>query len=182
MFGHVHCACIAPTDQTGTIVEEKTAPKPVVVLRDAHLAERLSLEDLQWRASLVHPAYRDALLEDRGIVHLPLEHLADGAGIVAEIDGMVVGFAVLLPVGGGESELDGLFVEPEMAGQGVGRALVEEAKRRAERSGDVLLKVVAALEAEGFYRRCGFELVGETETLLGRALIMLQRLEHSVAE
>ncbi len=115
-------------------------------------------------------------------MQLPLEHLADGAGIVAEIDGMVVGFAVLLPVGGGESELDGLFVEPEMAGQGVGRALVEEAKRRAERSGDVLLKVIAALEAEGFYRRCGFELVGETETLLGRALIMLQRLKHFVAE
>jgi len=156
-----------------TVVEEKTAS---IVLRDAYPAERRSLEELQWRASLVHPAYRDALFENRSIVHLPAEHLSDGGGIVAEIDGKVVGFAIMLPVVGGESELDGLFVEPEMAGHGVGRALVEEARRRAGRSGAVLLKVVAALEAEGFYHRCGFELLGETETLLGKALVMELRL------
>ncbi len=157
-------------------MEEKAAQKPVVLLRDAHLAERLSLEDLQWRASLVHPAYHDALLEDRGIVHLPLGHLADGGGIVAEIYGKVVGFAIMLTVGGGVSELEGLFVEPEMAGQGVGRVLVDETRRRAKLSGAVQLRVVAALETEGFYRRCGFELVGEMETLLGNALVMVLML------
>lgn len=120
----LHCA----EDQKGNVVEEKAAS---IVLRDAYPAERRSLEELQWRASLVHPAYRDALLENRSIVHLPAEHLSDGGGIVAEIDGKVVGFAIMLPVVGGESELDGLFVEPEMAGHGVGRALVEEARRRA---------------------------------------------------
>ncbi|CAM5333531.1 hypothetical protein MAUB1S_05783 [Mycolicibacterium aubagnense] len=157
----------------GTIVDEKTASKPgSILLRNAHPAERRSLEEMQWRASLVHPAYRDALLENRSIVHLPAEHLSDGGGIVAEIDGKVAGFAIVLQVGAGESELDGLFVEPEMTGRGVGKALVGDVQRRAQQSGVVSLKVIAAPEVEGFYRSCGFELVGETETLLGKALVM----------
>lgn len=157
---------------------EKTASKRAsVVLREARPAERLALEELQWRASLVHPAYRDALLQDRSIVHLPAEHLRDGCAIVAEADGEVAGFAVVLPIGDGEWELDGLFVQPEMAGRGVGKALAEAARRRAQMSGAVSLKVIAALEVEGFYRRCGFNLVGETKTLLGRALIMVLPLQ-----
>lgn len=110
-------------------------------------------------------------------MHLPAEHLRDGCAIVAEADGEVAGFAVVLPIGDGEWELDGLFVQPEMAGRGVGKALAEAARRRAQMSGAVSLKVIAALEVEGFYRRCGFNLVGETKTLLGRALIMVLPLQ-----
>nr|WP_180882903.1 GNAT family N-acetyltransferase [Mesorhizobium loti] len=158
-------------------MEEKAASKPVsAVLRDAHRAERHALEDLQWRASLVHPAYRDALLRDRNIVHLPDEHLRDGCAVVAELDGRVAGFAIVLPIGDRESELDGLFVEPDVAGRGIGKALVEESRRRARMSGAMSLKVVAAPEVERFYRHCGFELVGETEMLLGKALVMVSRL------
>lgn len=163
-------------DWTAAVGEKTASKRASVVLRHARPAERLVLEDLQWRASLVHPAYRDTLLQDRSIVHLPAEHLRDGSAIVAEVDGKVTGFAIVLPVGEGESELDGLFVEPEMSGQGIGKVLVEAAMRRAQMSDAVLLKVVAALEVEGFYRRCGFELTGETETLLGKALIMVLRL------
>ncbi|WP_082407372.1 GNAT family N-acetyltransferase [Mesorhizobium sp. 1M-11] len=156
---------------------EKTASKrPFMVLRHAGPAERPALEELQWRASLVHPAYRGALLQDRSIVHLSAEHLRDGSAVVAEVDGKVAGFAIILSTGSGEAELDGLFVEPEMAGQGIGRALVEDARQRARVSGATVLKVVAALEVENFYRRCGFELAGETETLLGKALVMVQLL------
>lgn len=156
---------------------EKTASERVpIVLRPAQPAERRALEELQWRASLVHPAYRDALLADRSIVHLPVEHLRDGCAIVAEVDGKVAGFAIVLSTGDGESELDGLFVEPEMAGRGVGKALVEDARRHAQMSGAVLLKVIAALEVEGFYRRRGFDLVGEADTLLGKALVMVMPL------
>lgn len=155
-------------------MEEKTALEPAsIVLRDARQSERLALEDLQWRASLVHPAYRDALLGDRNIVHLPAEHLDDGRAIVAEVDGNIVGFAIVLPIDGGAAELDGLFVEPEMAGRRVGKALVEAARRHAKISGAASLKVVVAPEVEGFYRGCGFERVGETETLLGKALVMV---------
>ena len=163
-------------DWTAAVGEKTASKRASVVLRHARPAERLALEDLQWRASLVHPAYRDALLQDRSIVHLPAEHLRDGSAIVAEVDGKVTGFAIVLPVGEGESELDGLFVESEMSGQGIGKILVEAAMRRARMSDAVLLKIVAALEVEGFYRRCGFELTGETETLLGKVLIMVLRL------
>lgn len=109
-------------------------------------------------------------------MHLPDEHLRDGCAVVAELDGRVAGFAIVLPIGDRESELDGLFVEPDVAGRGIGKALVEESRRRARMSGAMSLKVVAAPEVERFYRHCGFELVGETEMLLGKALVMVSRL------
>ncbi|MFL6731744.1 MAG: GNAT family N-acetyltransferase, partial [Sphingomicrobium sp.] len=49
----------------------------------------------------------------------------NGQVIVAEMDGGIAGFAAV--VGG---ELDGLFVEPDLWGRGIGRALVDAATRR----------------------------------------------------
>ena len=46
---------------------------------------------------------------------------------VAEHDGVVVGFAVLLEPSGGACELDGLFVEPERMRSGIGGRLVDDA-------------------------------------------------------
>jgi hypothetical protein len=46
-----------------------------------------------------------------------------------------VGFAVLLRPSGGACEFDGLFVEPAHMGAGVGRALIDDARRiRASRA------------------------------------------------
>lgn len=142
-------------------------------IRPARPEERALLEDLQWRSSLIHEAYRQALLADRGMVQLPSEHIEGGGTLVCEIDGKPAGFAVVLfAPDGGDAELDGLFVEPGLIGTGIGQNLVAEAMTLARARDASSLKVVAAPEAERFYRKCGFERVGETDTELGKALLM----------
>ena len=55
----------------------------------------------------------------------PGEQITDGPVFVAERDGVIVGFATVLPRGDGNAELDALFVDPNLWKRGVGRLLVE---------------------------------------------------------
>src|SRR3954453_23424109 len=91
-----------------------------LTLRLARPEEHDLLEDLQRRASLELPEYRDHLIAQPDAIYLPEGQIANGQVIVAEVDGEIVGFAAV--VGG---ELDGLFVEPDLWGQGIGRTLAD---------------------------------------------------------
>ncbi len=137
-----------------------------LVLRLAEPEERGDLEELQRRASLELPEYRDDLLAHPDAIHLPPAQIANGQVIVAELNGEVAGFAAV--VGG---ELDGLFVEPDLWGLGIGKALVEAATHEARLSG-VTLKVTASPSAKPFYESCGFTVEGEEQTRFGSALRM----------
>jgi len=97
---------------------------------------------------------------------LPPAQIANGQVIVAEFDGDMVGFAAV--VGG---ELDGLFVEPDMWGGGIGRALVDAAAHQARQKG-LSLTVIANPTARGFYESCGFSVEGDEQTRFGPALRM----------
>ena len=90
-----------------------------LALRLAAPEEHSDLEELQRRASLELPEYREELLANPDAIHLPPAQIANGQVIVAELDGEVAGFAAV--VGG---ELDGLFIEPDLWGLGIGKALV----------------------------------------------------------
>ena len=135
-------------------------------IRLARPEERDELEELQRRASLALPDYREQLIAHPDAIHLPPAQVANGQVLVAELDGRAVGFAAV--VGG---ELDGLFVEPELWGQGIGRMLVDAATHGARRKG-LALTVVANPTARQFYERCGFSLEGETKTRFGPGLRM----------
>jgi len=137
-----------------------------LTLRRAKAEDHEELEALQWRASFELPEYRDALMENPDAVHLPPAQIANGQVIVAEFDGKIGGFAAI--VGG---ELDGLFVEPDLWGGGLGRALVDAATHSARQRG-LTLKVIAKPSARRFYESCGFTAEGETQTRFGRALRM----------
>jgi GNAT superfamily N-acetyltransferase len=137
-----------------------------VTLRIARPDEREALEDLQRRASLALPDYREQLEASPDAINLPAAQVANGQVIVAEHEGEVAGFAAV--VGG---ELDGLFVEPALWGRGIGRALVDEATHQARRKG-LALTVVASPSARRFYKRCGFAVEGDTQTRFGPALRM----------
>ena len=128
--------------------------------------EREELEDLQRRASLELPEYREQLLDNPDAIHLPHAQIANGQVIVAELDGEIAGFAAV--VGG---ELDGLFVEPELWGHGIGRALVDAATHEARRKG-FSLSVTANPRARKFYESCGFSVEGEVQTRFGPGLRM----------
>ena len=137
-----------------------------VTIRLARLDELEELEALQRRASLANPADRPHLEAHPDTIHLPPAQIANGQVFVAELEGRAAGFAAV--VGG---ELDGLFVEPELWGQGIGRALVEEATHMARREG-LAVTVIANSAALDFYRRCGFSVEGEEQTRFGPALKM----------
>jgi len=137
-----------------------------LTIRIARPEERDALEDLQRRASLALPDYREQLLANPDAIHLPAAQVANGQVMVAELEERVAGFAAI--VGG---ELDGLFVEPELWRKGVGARLVEAAVHEARRKG-LALTVIANPTARGFYERCGFVLEGKADTRFGPALRM----------
>jgi GNAT superfamily N-acetyltransferase len=141
-------------------------PADIVTLRLARPEEHAQLEELQRRASLELPEYRDQLMANPDAIHLPPAQIANGQVIVAEIGGEIVGFAAV--VGG---ELDGLFVEPDLWGGGIGRALINAATQAARQRG-LALTVIANPSARGFYESCGFAVEGEEQTRFGPALKM----------
>ena len=141
--------------------------KPADVhVRLARFDEREELEALQWRASLMNDADRPHLEAHPDAIDLPAAQIANGQVWVAEVNGMIAGFAAVL-----EGELDGLFVEPQLWCRGIGAALVETATHEARRKGRAL-SVIANPAARGFYERCGFSFEGEAQTRFGPALRM----------
>jgi len=137
-----------------------------LTLRLARPEEHDALEDLQRRASLELPEYRDQLIANPDAIYLPEGQIANGQVIVAELGGEIAGFVAV--VGG---ELDGLFVEPDLWGRGIGRALADAATHEARKRG-LALKVIANPRARRFYEQCGFSLEGEAQTRFGPALRM----------
>ena len=143
-----------------------------VKMRPAVASERKSLEGLQWRASLNNPGDSEALLANRDAIELPVGQIEGGGVFVAEVAEAVVGFAAILPREDGDSELDALFVEPEVWQRGIGRALVEHCCAAAKAAGAKSLHVVGNPHAEGFYRSCGFAKLGTKATRFGVGLLM----------
>ena len=141
-------------------------PADLISLRRARPEEHGELEELQRRASLELLEYREQLLANPDAVHLPPAQIANGQVIVAELGGEIAGFAAV--VGG---ELDGLFVEPDLWGGGIGRALIDAAVHDARQRG-LSLTVIANPRAKGFYESCGFSVEGEEQTRFGPALKM----------
>ena len=144
----------------------KRADSLTLLLRLAEPTEHAELEELQRRASLELPEYRAELLANPDAIHLPPAQIANGQVIVAELDGELAGFAAVVA-----GELDGLFVEPDLWGSGIGKALVEAATHEARLSGTPL-KVTANPSARLFYESCGFAVEGQEQTRFGPALRM----------
>ena len=65
-----------------------------LILRLAYPDELEQLEELQRRASLELPEYREQLLANPDAIHLPPAQIANGQVIVAELEGRLVGFAL----------------------------------------------------------------------------------------
>lgn len=101
-------------------------------------------------------------------IDLPLAQIRARQVRVATIEHSRIGFSAVIPRDGC-CELDGLFVEPAQWRQGIGRALVEDAMKRAARSGTDVMEVTANPTAQEFYQRLGFVTCGVVETRFGPA-------------
>lgn len=145
-------------------------------VRTAIASERDALEELQRRASLANAGDREALLAHPDAIEVPADQIAAGRVFVLECDGLLAGFAAVLPRGDGDTELDALFVEPHLQRRGFGRRLVDHCAQVAFERGSAALHVVGNLHAREFYLSCGFAAVGAAETRFGPALQMVRAL------
>jgi GNAT superfamily N-acetyltransferase len=83
---------------------------------------------------------------------------------VLEIERRVLGFYALQPSSPGAVELDALFVDPSVIGQGYGRALIEHAKTMARAMHARVMVVQGDPHAERFYVAAGGSPAGTRES------------------
>jgi GNAT superfamily N-acetyltransferase len=148
----------------------------VVSIRLARLEDHAVLESLQSRASLSNPGDRDALVANPDAIDLPVEQIVAGCVFVAECDGVVAGFAAVVPRPDHGEELDALFVEPHLWRHGIGRRLVDYVADAARARSAAFLHVIGNPHAEGFYAACGFRKTGTVDTRFGIGLTMRRPL------
>lgn len=145
-------------------------------IRAARIEEKRALEELQLRASLQNPGDRAHLEANPDAISIPEDQIEKSLVFVAELNGLVVGFAALETGSVNTIELDGLFVEPAHWRSGTGRALVDHAAAVARKLGYQELAVIANPHALGFYHSCQFTEVGTAETRFGPAVRMTRTL------
>jgi GNAT superfamily N-acetyltransferase len=143
-----------------------------LTIRYGKAAEGATLVELQRRASLQWESDRAAVLAHPEVIQLPASQLEEHRVRVAEITGRLAGFSVVIPTTAICWELDGLFVEPDLWGQGVGRALMTDVVQLARDQGVRVMELTANLNAERFYQKLGFISSGEAQTSFGPAIRM----------
>ncbi|HKE93611.1 MAG TPA: GNAT family N-acetyltransferase [Povalibacter sp.] len=158
----------------------RSSPDVVLVkeftIRTALVGEKPQLEALQWRASLNNPGDREALLANPDAIAIPEGQIAGGWMFVARAGDAIVGFAAILPRADGDTQLDALFVEPDLQRLGIGRGLMDHCAQVAKAHGSKAIHVVGNLHAADFYRSCGFQLCGTEQTRFGPGLLMCRQL------
>src|SRR5438876_7903301 len=101
--------------------DDPSAATPgAIMIRPAVAAERRALEELQMRASVHSTRYAEQLRAHPEAIEIPPEQIERGLVRVAEHNGAIAGFAVLLPPVDGACELDAIFVEPDLMRKGIG--------------------------------------------------------------
>ena len=150
-----------------------------ITLRPARPEEAEALSRLAF-ASKAHWGYDATFMAAcRAELQVSAADIAEYEILVAERAGLCLGYGYLTPREEGGLEIQHLFVAPEAMGQGAGRALTDALLAQARAAGEPQLWVEADPNALGFYRACGFELVGEVSSasIGGRSLpLLLQRL------
>lgn len=84
--------------------------------------------------------------------------LAQGGGIKAHIGGELAGYAILALE---RNEIDAVFVEPQFAGRGVGKALLRALEQMAKQP--AALHLYASLNAVPFYEAAGYRAIENTQ-------------------
>jgi N-acetylglutamate synthase-like GNAT family acetyltransferase len=88
------------------------------------------------------------------------EFIAEHEMFVALVDENIVGCCALV-LTDSLAEIEHMWMRPELMGSGIGRALFEHAKHRAEERGAQVLELSADPNAEGFYARMGAQRIGK---------------------
>lgn len=134
-------------------------------LRRARKSDSTILTDLAIR-SKAHWGYdAEFMAACHDELEMPPRRLSSERVTVAELDGVVVGFAALDWSAGDMAEVTALFVSPSIIGQGVGARLLTALKAQARERAAVGLWLDADPNAQAFYARQGFRLIGDAPSL-----------------
>ena len=83
---------------------------------------------------------------------------------VAERNNTILGYCAIGKTADFEDELEALFVDSNQIGTGIGRALMNHAKRVVRESGGQSIVLQSDPNAAKFYRAAGGQLIGELES------------------
>jgi GNAT superfamily N-acetyltransferase len=132
-----------------------------VIVRQARPDEAEALGALAMR-SKASWGYDDAFMAAcRAELTLTPETLARWNVQVAELDGRIAGM-IALSVDDDTAEVEDFFVEPDLQGLGVGRALMDWLLAAARAAGAAAVEVDADPNAEAIYARLGFTTIGRS--------------------
>ncbi len=145
-------------------------PSPLSSIRQADSDEIIQLLRIQTDAlrtlcvSDYPPQQIEALIE-RNLRHFSLGGCQSEFILVAEVDGVIVGWSALLA-----SRISAIYVHPQFVRQGIGSQLLQALETRALNYKFLILKVAASLTARSFYQRHGYRVIGRSYLLAGRSL------------
>ncbi len=154
---------------------EVNAAAGKLCIRPARADEAEILTDLSLRSKAFWGYDASFLARCRAVMTVKARSIETYPHYVAELDGRIAGFYGFEPEAAGVG-LDYLFVETDLVGRGVGRALWRHAVDTARGLGHRALIVVSDPNAEGFYLKMGCRRIGTRPSELenGRQLPLLR--------
>ncbi|MFN2577525.1 MAG: GNAT family N-acetyltransferase [Pyrinomonadaceae bacterium] len=138
--------------------------------------------------ALAHAAKRHWGYPDEWINHWQIDltitrdFIETNEVFVATIDGRIAGCCALV-LSESVMELEHMWIHPNHMRKGIGRALFEHSKRRAQELGSPSLELSADPNAEIFYERMGAKRIGDVAAdVLGHSRVLPRmRIEFGVA-
>jgi GNAT superfamily N-acetyltransferase len=161
--------------KTRNALAEVNAAAGRLCIRPARADEAETLTDLSLWSKAFWGYDAGFLARCRAVMTVTARNIESHPHYVAELDGRVAGFYGFEPEAAGVG-LDYLFVETDLVGRGVGRALWRHAVDTARGLGHPALIVVSDPNAEGFYLKMGCRRIGTRPSELenGRQLPLLR--------
>lgn len=147
------------------------------MIETAEIEDIQELNELCMRAK-AHWGYSEKFMAScREELLITTEDILDGSlyFFVKKQEGRIVGFYYLRTLSSQEFELEGLYVEPEFIGAGIGHSLMMHAKSKAVKSKAERIVIQSDPHAVGFYVKEGAIEVGQRESgsISGRFLPVL---------
>jgi GNAT superfamily N-acetyltransferase len=161
--------------KTRDALAEVNADAGSLRIRPARADEAEVLTDLSLRSKAFWGYDASFLARCRAVMTVKARGIENHPHYVAELDGRIAGFYGFEPEAEGIG-LDYMFVENDLVGRGVGRALWRHAVDIARGLGHRALIVVSDPNAEGFYLKMGCQRIGTRPSELenGRQLPLLR--------
>ena len=152
-------------------------PDAPLVIRPAARSDIEILTDLAMRSKASHgydAAFMAQCREELAIVE---KTLSERDVWVAEAQGKIVGFFALEFPEEGVSEVNPIFVEPDLQKGGVGRALWRKLEERARFAGARAIGLDSDPNAVGFYEKMGCTVIGwsPSNSIPGRMLPRIKK-------